>query len=48
MAQSYTFTDQSGIDTSSHANPYDALLEACHNDAVSCCRVVEQPCMMFL
>lgn len=29
------FEDLSGVDISAYANPYDALLEACNNEAVS-------------
>tara|TARA_R110002060_G_scaffold59545_3_gene69383 strand:- start:131 stop:484 length:354 start_codon:yes stop_codon:yes gene_type:complete len=29
------FEDLSGVDISAYANPYDALLEACNDDAVS-------------
>ena len=28
------FEDLSGIDTAEYANPYDALIEACHDDPV--------------
>ncbi|EDO02904.1 predicted protein [Sclerotinia sclerotiorum 1980 UF-70] len=28
------FEDLSGIDTAKYANPYDALIEACHDDPV--------------
>lgn len=28
------FEDLSGIDIAKYANPYDALIEACHNDPV--------------
>ncbi len=30
-----TFEDLSGVDISTYANPYNALLEACKDDAVS-------------
>lgn len=28
------FEDLSGIDIAAYANPYDALIEGCHNDPV--------------
>lgn len=28
------FEDLSGVDSSAHANPYDALIEACNDDPV--------------
>jgi hypothetical protein len=29
------FEDLSGVDIAAYANPYDALIEACHNDPVT-------------
>lgn len=34
MAASYTFEDLSGTATSDTGNPYDGLINACHNDSV--------------
>lgn len=34
MATSYTFQDLSGSTKSTTGNPYDGLIEACHNDPV--------------